>query len=103
MAGKKKTNYIDAELDWAEIKLQEWQTYINDNPIDTLLDRIEWKKGKYGKIPQVIATIEAQGKYIQEMIKNYLSLLNEVKKMRMIDEDKKKEARGLSIVPHRMQ
>lgn len=99
----KKINYINAELDWAETKLEEWQTYINDNPIDTLLDRIEWKKGKYGPIPQIVATIEIQGKYIQEMIKNYLSLLSEVKKMRMIDEDKKKVARGLSIVPHRMK
>lgn len=97
-----KTNYINAELDWAETKLQEWQTYIDDNPLHLLTDRIEWKETKSGRIPQVVASIEAQGKYIQDMMKNYLSLLNEVNKMREVEE-KKKEARGSGTVPHRMK
>lgn len=97
-----KTNYINAELDWAETKLEEWQTYIDDNPIHLLLDRIEMKAGKYGDTPHIVATIEAQGKYIQEMMKNYLSLLGEVNKMREVEE-KKKEARGSGTVPHRMK
>lgn len=97
-----KTNYINAELDWAETKLQEWQTYIDENPIHTLSDRIEWKETKGGRVPQVIATIEQQGKYIQDMMKNYLSLLGEVNKMREVEE-KKKEARGRAEVPHRMK
>lgn len=97
-----KVNYINAELDWAETKLKEWQIYIDDNAIHELTDRIEWKEMKTGRAPQVIATIEAQGKYIQEMMKNYLSLLAEVNKMREVEE-KKKKARGQATVPHRMQ
>ena len=98
----KKINYINAELDWAETKLTEWQQYINDNPIHLLIDRIEWKDVRGGKVPQVIATIEAQGKYIQDMIKNYLSLLSEVNKLREVEEQKK-EARGRQEVPPRMK
>lgn len=98
----KKINYINAELDWAETKLKEWQKYIDDNGIDVLTDRIEWKEGKYGTIPQVIATIENQGKYIQDMMKNYLSLLDQVNTLREVEEQKK-VARGSGVVPHRMK
>ena len=102
MAVAKKTNYINAELDWAETKLSEWQIYINDNPLNTLSDRTEIEETRTGTKVKVIATIEAQGKYIQDMMKNYLSLLSEVNKMREVEEQKK-EARGRASVPHRMQ
>lgn len=97
-----KTNYINAELDWAETKLEEWQTYIDDNPIHLLLDRTEIEESKTGSRVKVVATIEAQGKYIQDMMKNYLSLLHQVNNMREVEEQKK-EARGKGVVPHRMQ
>jgi hypothetical protein len=97
-----KTNYINAELDWAETKLQEWQEYIDANPIHLLQDRTEIEEIKTGTRVKVIATIETQGKYIQEMMKNYLSLLSEVNKLREVEE-KKKEARGRGEVPHRMK
>lgn len=97
-----KVNYIGAELDWAETKLQQWQEYIDANPIHLLDDRIEHEETRTGTKVKVIATIETQGKYIQEMTKNYLSLLGEVDKMREV-EDQKKEARGRAEVPHRMK
>lgn len=98
-----KTNYINAELDWAEETLQHWRDYMDNNPLHTLKDRIEWKTLKGGaQSPQVIASIETQGKYIQDMMKNYLSLLGEVNNMREVEE-KKKEARGNQTVPHRMK
>jgi hypothetical protein len=96
-------NYINAELDWAEEKLTNWRDYMDDHPIHTLDDRLAYKVLKNGtEVPQVIASIETQGKYIQDMMKNYLSLLGEVNKMREIEE-KKKEARGGKDVPHRMK
>ena len=88
-----KTNYINAELDWAETKLQQWQEYIDTNPIHELKDRTDFEETKTGTKIKIIATIETQGKYIQEMMKNYLSLLGEVNKMREVEEQKK-EARG---------
>ena len=97
-----KINYIGAELDWAETKLQQLQEYIDENPIHLLTDRTEIEETKTGTKVKVIATIETQGKYIQEMMKNYLSLLGEVDKLRSVEEQKK-EARGRAEVPHRMK
>ena len=98
-----KKSFINAELDWAEQQLEQWRTYMDDNPIHTLTDRIVWKELKGGlQAPQVVASVENQGKYIQDMMKNYLSLLTEVNKMREIEESKK-TARGSGTVPHRMQ
>lgn len=97
-----KSRFINAELDWAEAKLLQWQEYIDANPIHLLTDRIELEETRSGTKVKVIATIETQGKYIQEMMKNYLSLLEQVDKLREIEEAKK-EARGKASVPHRMK
>ena len=92
----KKTNYINAELDWAETKLEQWRTYVDENPIHLLMDRTEHEEDSRGNVKiKVIATIETQGKYIQEMMKNYLSLLSVVNNLREVEE-KKKEARHCS-------
>lgn len=98
-----KKVFINAELEWAEQQLESWRAYVDANPLDKLTDRIEWKMTKTGgSIPMVIASIEAQGKFIQETMKNYLALLEEVDKMRE-KEEAKKEARGSATVPPRMQ
>jgi len=90
----KKTTYVNAELDWAEEQLQSWKAYVDANPLHTLKDRIEWKPtSKGGMLPMVIASIEAQGKFIQETMKNYLALLEVVDKLRKIEESKV-EVRG---------
>ena len=99
----KKTTFINAELEWAEEQLHTWKEYIDAHPLHELKDRIEWKvMAKGGTLPMVIASIEQQGKFIQETMKNYLSLLEVVDKLRE-KEDAKKEARGNSEVPHRMR
>jgi hypothetical protein len=98
----KKNNYITAELDWAENQLASWKQYVDDNPLHEMKDRIEFKPtARGGLIPMVIASIEAQGKFIQETMKNYLALLEIVNNLREKDEAKK-EARGSGEVPHRM-
>lgn len=94
MAIKKKTTYSEIELDWAETQLASWKAYVDANPLHTLTDRIEWKPtAKGGTMPMVIASIEQQGKFIQETMKNYLALLKEVEAMREA-EAKKVEIRG---------
>lgn len=91
----RKNNYIDAELDWAETQLIQWKEYADANPLPGLKDRVEWKTTKGGgAMPMVIASIEAQGKFIQETIKNYLALLSEVNRMREAEEKKKIQNRG---------
>lgn len=94
MAKATKTTYINTELDWAEEQLISWKAYIDKNPFHTLKDRIEWKPtSKGGMLPMVIASIEAQGKFIQETMKNYLALLEVVDKLRE-KEEAKVEVRG---------
>jgi hypothetical protein len=91
----RKTTYIDVELDWAETQLASWKQYVDANPLHTLEDRIKWKETKAGgAMPMVIASIEAQGKFVQETMKNYLTLLKEVDVMREKQEAKKVETRG---------
>jgi hypothetical protein len=90
----KKTTFINAELDWAEQQLSSWKAYVDANPLHELKDRIEWKPtAKGGMLPMVIASIEAQGKFIQETMKNYLALLEVVEKLRE-KEAAKIEVRG---------
>lgn len=102
MATTKKV-YVEMELQWAEEQLSTWKAYVDANPLHELKDRIEYKPtAKGGVIPMVIASIEQQGKFVQDTLKNYLSLVKEVDAMREKDEAKK-EARGSGAVPHRMQ
>ena len=99
----KKTTYINTELEWAESQLVTWRSYVDANPLHLLKDRIEWKPtAKGGAMPMVIASIEAQGKFIQETMKNYLALLEVVDKLRE-KEEAKQEARGGKAIPHRMR
>ena len=94
MATAKKTTYINTELDWAEEQLKSWRAYVDANPMHELKDRIEWKPtAKGGMLPMVIASIESQGKFIQETMKNYLALLEVVDKLRSVEESKV-EVRG---------
>lgn len=90
-----KTTYVNTELDWAEQQLASWKAYVDANPLHLLKDRIEWKPtAKGGTIPMVIASIEAQGKFLQDTMKNYLALLEVVDKLREKEASKKVETRG---------
>lgn len=90
----KKNNFITNDLDFAEEQLAEWKQYVLDNPFSQLKDRIEFKQTKGGGVmPMVVSTIEQQGKFIQETLKNYISLLEVVNKLRE-QEQAKIEARG---------
>ena len=99
----KKNNFITEDLDWAENQLASWKAYVDANPLHELRDRIEWKPtSKGGTMPMVVASIEQQGKFIQETMKNYLSLLEVVNNLRE-KEEAKKVARGSGSIPSRMK
>lgn len=89
----KKDTYVSAELDWAEEQLKQWRAYVDKNPFDKLTDRIEWRPTKTGTMPMVVASIEAQGKFLQETMKNFLALLEVVNSLRE-REAAKVEVRG---------
>jgi hypothetical protein len=89
-----KDSYINVEILWANTQLESWKTYVDAHPLHTMTDRIEWKPtARGGLIPMVIASIEQQGKFIQETMKNYLALLEVVDRLRE-REDAKIETRG---------
>jgi hypothetical protein len=90
----KKDVYINTELDWAEEQLKSWRAYVDKNPFHSLTDRIEWKPiARGGTMPMVIASIEQQGKFLQETMKNYLALLEVVNNLRE-KQEAKIEVRG---------
>lgn len=89
MAVKKANTYINTELEWAEAQLATWRAYVDANPLHELKDRIEWKPtSRGGSMPMVIASIEQQGKFVQDTMKNYLLLLEVVDKLREREEKK---------------
>lgn len=91
----KKNTYVSTELNWAEEQLSSWKNYVDANPMHKLEDRIKWKETKAGgAMPMVIASMEAQGKFIQETMKNYLALLEVVDKLREKEEAKAVPVRG---------
>lgn len=98
----KKTTYSEIELEWAEKQLSEWRQYVDNHPFNELVDRIEYRATKTGTMPMVVASIEAQGKFLQETMKNYLALLKEVDAMRE-KEAAKQVAKGDADIPARMQ
>ncbi len=90
-----KTTYINTELKWAEKQLKTWKTYVDANPLHELSDRMQNKETKSGGvITMVVATVEAQGKFLQETMKNYLALLEVVDKLREKEAEKKIAVRG---------
>lgn len=99
----KKQLYINTELEWVESKLKEWKQYIDDNPFQAMRDRIEYKPtAKGGVMPMVVASIEAQITSVRNTMKEYVTLLDQVNKMREVDEDKKKDVKGGAPRPARM-
>ena len=82
---KSKNSFITAELDWAEAQIKTWKDYIDANPFAELQDR---QKGK------TVITKEQQGKFLMEAMKNYLSLLEVVDKLRSHEEQKQIKVRG---------
>lgn len=89
MATAKKL-FVGAELEWAEKQLSEWKDYVDAHPLANLTDRIGNKPTKNGgMMPYIIASIEQQGKFIQDTMKMYLALLKEVDLMRSMEEEKK--------------
>lgn len=103
MAKLKANTYINTELDWAEEQLQTWKKYIDANPVHELKDRVEWKPtSRGGAMPMVIASIEQQIRAISDLMKNYLTLLEVVDKLRE-KEEKRLEIRGDAEINGMMQ
>lgn len=104
MTTKKTNSYIDQELKWVEEKLASMKKYVDDNPIDTMVDRtITLDFGKYTK-EVVTAKIEEQIKSVTATLKEITIILEAVNKLREKEETRKLQARGAdSSIPHLMR
>lgn len=95
MAKSKVNPYINVDLDWAESQLATWRQYVDEHPIHLLQDRWgkkEMPKGGYAWV--VTATIEAQGKFIEDTFARYLQLLEVVANLRKEKEAEEMKLRG---------
>lgn len=90
-----KNKFINVELEWAESQLATWKGYIDKNPFQDMKDRISWKETKSGgSIPMVVASIESQQKNIRDTMKDYLSLLEIVDRLRTAEKAKEEMRKG---------
>jgi hypothetical protein len=95
MAVSKRNNYIDMELEWLEMKAEELRSYVDSNPLSTLIDRIQNRETRGGGvIPMVVATIEQQHKNIRDTLKDYALIVEAIAKLREKEEQKKMLTRG---------
>ena len=99
---KKKTNYISYELKKLEIYLSQLQNYLDDNPPDRLVDRLEVLQSTRGNpIIKVIASKEDQLKMFLTSLEKLPKILEDINRLRKeVDDDKKEiEVRGGQNMP----
>lgn len=96
MATKSTNKYITADLDFAESQIEKWRKYLEDNPYDEVEDRKELMQTKAGgAYYAVVQTKEAIQKSLRDTTKEYLAMIEIVKKLRE-NEEAKLETRGNS-------
>lgn len=99
-----KNKYAHVKLEWAKRQMETWMAYVDANPFDEMQDRTKLRPTKGGgTILEVVATIEAQQKSVRDTIKDYLQLLEVVKKLEREEEEAELKARGGQDIPDRMK
>jgi len=99
-----KNKFTTVELAWAETQLRGWMDYLNAHPYESLEDRTKLRPTKNGgTVLEVVATIEAQQKHHRDTMKDYLSLLEIVEKLRDAEAVRQSKARGGIDIPDRMK
>jgi len=102
MAGK-KNNYISADLDFAEEMLEKWKKYTLDNPYDEVEDRKEMQMTKTGgSFYTVVQTREQIQTGLRNTLKEYLAMVEVVKRLREEKEAEQAAAKGNANIPSRM-
>jgi len=92
---EQQESVIKPELDFLETQLEKMKQYLFDNPPEQADDRTEIIPTAKGvPIIKVIATKEAQVKMFLSMLKDYMNLLPELKKLREENAASQVEVRG---------
>jgi len=90
MPAKKKTNYITYELKKLDLYIGQLQDFLDKNPPNLAVDRIERIVTQRGESIRVIASIEQQVKAFTDIVKEMPRYLEDLNRLRMqVDQDKK--------------
>lgn len=91
MAAKKKSNFISYELKRLEVYLSQLQGYMDKNPPDLMVDRLEEIVLPRGGVSiKVIASIEDQIKMFLLTLEKLPKVLEDINRLRKeVDDDKK--------------
>ena len=99
-----KNKFSNVKLEWAKAQVETWMAYVDANPFDKMEDRTKFRPTKGGgMVLEVVATIEAQQKSIRETIKDYLSLLEVIKRLEADENNGPDVGRGGEVIPPRMR
>ena len=98
-----KNSYIKEELKWLNDKLLSIRKYVDDNPIDTLKDRVITIGSGKSQREVVTATVEQILKSLRDSLKDLPPLLEAIDKLRERDESKKIIVRGKRDMPEMMK
>lgn len=85
-----QSSYIEIELGWLEVQVQQLQGYIDKNPVDKLVDRKVQKTNSRGNTYDVnAATIEDQIRCIRETLKDNILLAEAINKLYKKEKDRR--------------
>lgn len=90
----KKNNYIEKDLEWLEARATDIKKSIDSKPYEEIVDRIIPMQTPKGMVDRLVAKIEDQEKAIREALKDYALLIEAIKALREIEEEKKDSVRG---------
>jgi hypothetical protein len=91
-------NYINAELDFLESRVESLKEYLADNPINEVGDRYGTRFVKGEEVDYVIQTKESIIKCVRDSMKDLATILDQINKLREIEEQKI-NARGNRDIP----
>lgn len=90
-----KINWISADIDWLETKLAEMKQYVDNNPLGSLKDRTEIVMSAKGTpVIKIIKDKEGQSKELRSILREIVSMLPEINKLRQLKEEAELEIRG---------
>lgn len=100
-----KNKYTGMDLDFAELQIESYKNWLTANPYDKIDDRKEMQLNKKtgGSFMTTVQTKEAIQKAHREATKDFLLLSEILEKLRAVDDQKKKVARGGKDVPEAME
>src|ERR1017187_2645191 len=100
----KKNNFMSDDLEFCRLQVTTWKKYIKDNPYHLVEDRKELMKSKTGgAYYAVVQTKEVIQKALRDTAKDVTTMLENIKRLEVSEENKKKEARGDNEVPEAME